>query len=399
MNDVKTNARISLSLYYALIFMSIGAYFSYISLYYADIRLSHVEIGLLTSIGALVALVGQPLWGIVSDRSPFKNTVLKVCLLFSVAGIWLIPLSGNLLWPLILATVVFTFFQCAINPLSDAIALEIAAKQQLRFSTIRTMGSVGFAVMSLLAGWLFASDIRYIFSITSLLLFFAFLLSYSIPPVAGHQSGQRKVRFIDLFRNKRLVYIYIYAFLIECTLGFFFAFHAVYSGQLGIGPEWVGLGLMIGSFSQFPFMMFFEKFYKRFGIIRLLIASGIIHAVRWLLYATVLSSGTILWIWLLHGGTYIIFYLCLAQYVQDHVMDELKASGQMMNAVIVSGISKIAGGLAGGWYASVSGFQSAFYVSALLSAAAAGGFAAVVKYSPVFRERRETAAPVKSMKV
>jgi len=379
-------------LYYALIFASNGAYFSYISLYYADISLDNMQIGILTAVTAIVSLFGQPLWGIASDRAKFKNHVLILCVLISTFSIWLIQWSGNAMWLLIVFTALFSLFHSAVAPLSDAISLELAEKQKFSFSHVRAFGSLGFALMSVAAGWMFQSGTQSIFLLFFIVMLGALALSFTIPRIEGHQSGGRKVGILQLFNNKQLVAIYAFSLVLSATMGFFFSFQAVYSEEVGIGTDLIGLGLMIGSFSQFPFMLFFDKWYRRFGILNILLASGVIHAVRWLLYATSLTPVTMLLLWILHGGTFILFYLCLAEYVNRHVMMELQATGQMMNAVITNGISRIIGGFLGGWYASEFGFQSAFFAAGWICVAATIGFYLTIRYTRLFQENSKTAA-------
>jgi PPP family 3-phenylpropionic acid transporter len=376
---------VPISLYYSMVFMSGGAFSAYIGLYLAHIHMGNFEVGLLTSVGALIALIGQPFWGIKSDRAKYKNRILLICLIVSTGTIWLIPAAGSELTLLLPFFAIFYFFQCAINPLSDAITLELASAGNFSFSMIRTIGSLGFALVSGAAGWLFDKNISYIFISFSIFMFLSMLLSLFIPAVEGHQSGVKKVSLSVIFKDKQLVCIYVFALIIEATLGFFFAFNSIYSQQIGISTHLIGLGVMVGSFSQFPFMIFFDRLYRKFGIVKILIFSGVVHAVRWLLYATLLSSKTIILLWLLHGGTYVLFYLCLAEYINQNVVKELKASGQMMNSIITMGLSKIIGGLLGGLCASLFGIRLTFAFSAVVCFVTIAAFLAVVKFSSLFK--------------
>jgi len=380
----------TISIYYALIYMTVGGFSSFIGLYYASIHLSNMEIGLLISLGSVIALFAQPIWGILSDRARTKNTILFICLLSSAVSIWLIPLAGNQLWLLIVMTAVFYFFQCAVNPLSDTIALELAGQESFSFSFVRTVGSLGYAFMSVIAGWIFSYNLNYIFAVFSLFMLFSFLFSRSIPSVEGHQKGNEKVKFTELFKNRKLIFLYIFIFLIGSTLGFFFAFHAIYSQEQGIGTHLIGLGVMVGSFSQFPFMLLFDRIYQRYGIVKILLFSGAIHVIRWFLYAYFLNSTTILLIWMLHGGTYILLYLCLAEYVNQTVIKELKASAQMMNSIVLMGISKICGGIIGGYFASEYGFSAIFFVCAAISMLAIIGLGLTDKMSSIFEDKNYT---------
>ncbi|MFD0682806.1 MULTISPECIES: MFS transporter [unclassified Paenibacillus] len=366
------------SFYYALMFMALGAFSSYISLYYNKINLDLFTIGLLTSVGSIIALFIQPLWGLAADRAKSKNGILLLSLLLTAATIWLVPLSGNHLWLLLLSTTLFSVVQCVVNPLSDTIALELANKSRFNFSRVRTAGSVGYAAMSAVAGWILDKNIDYMFPVFSIMMFIAFLFACGIPKVEGHQR-KAKVKLKELFKNKPLLFIYIYTFTIESTMGFFFTFHAVYSQEQGITTSLIGIGIMIGSISQFPFMIFFDRLYRRFGIYKILMFSGLIHILRWLLYAVAVTKFTVILSWVLHGGTFILFYLCLAEYVNRYVQKELKASGQMMNSIMLLGGSRIFGGLAGGAYASWFGMGSGFAVCAVVCVMAMIYFALFVK--------------------
>lgn len=377
----KKTSRLTISIYYALVFMSNGAFTSYIGLYYADIRLGNAEIGLLTSIGAAVALIAQPAWGVISDRAALKNRILIFCIFFTGASVWLMPLSGGTFWLLFVSTGVFFFFQCAIGPLSDTITLELAARGNFKFSNIRTIGSVGFALMAAIAGQLFSSDISRIFPVFSVIMFLALVLSFFIAPVEGHQRNKQKVQPWVMFKNRELVYIYVFTFIVEASMGFFYSFHAIYSKSQGISTDLIGIGIMVGSFSQFPFMVFFDRIYKKLGIKNILLLSGIVHSLRWLLYATALTPASLIFLWALHGCTYIVFYLCLAEYVNTNVIKELKASGQMMNSLVVSGISKIFGGLLGGVLASAAGIKYVFAVNSVVCIAAVAAFYIIIRIS------------------
>jgi PPP family 3-phenylpropionic acid transporter len=191
---------------------------------------------------------------------------------------------------------------------------------------------------------LFATRLDTIFLVTSLMMLGCFILSIGIPQVAGHQSG-KKVELSEIFYNKQLVVMYGYTLVLSTTMGFFWAFQAIYSIEQGISMEVIGIGLAIGSVSQFPFMLLFQRFYNRFGIRNILLFSGLIHTFRWALYAYALTPFTYVLSWILHGGTYILFFMCLAEYVNNNVVKELKATGQMLNSVIQLSVGKIIGGM------------------------------------------------------
>lgn len=169
--------------------------------------------------------------------------------------------------------------------------------------------------------------------------------------------------------------MYGYVFVLSATMGYFHSFHAIYSEQVGIPIELIGLGVMIGSLSQFPFMIFFERIYRKFGITKILIASGAVLVLRWFLYWGCLNEATLLFLWALHGCTYIVIYLSLADYVAHNVPKRLHTRGQMMNNIALSGPSAVLGGSLGGFFSDMFGLDTVFLACALIA------FAAVIAFS------------------
>ncbi len=339
---------------------------SYISLFYGEMNSTDTQIGILTSAGAVMGIIANPFWGIRGDRATSKNHVLLSCLFLATLSVWLLPLFGNSFLLLLAATCIFSFFKTAVNPLSDAISLELASSYDFQFSKVRTAGSLGYAIMSMVAGMLVDIHIFSIFFIYSILIILASLIFLKLPKIKGHQQKHSTVRFMQVLQSPSLRKIYIYVLIISSTFGFFISFHALYSVEQNISVSLLGIGIMIGSFSQFPFMLYFPKFYQKFGIRKIILFAGFVNALRWILYAFALNSYTVLLLWILHGGSFMLLYLCLAEYVHRHISKELKVSGQMMNAIILTGLGHIIGGVFGGIFADFYGYSTIFAAMGIL---------------------------------
>jgi PPP family 3-phenylpropionic acid transporter len=221
--------------------------------------------------------------------------------------------------------------------------------------------------MSAVAGKVFSSNIAFLFTAYFVFRILALGMSILLPPVQGYKNSKNQPGFIDLFKDKKLNIIYGYVFILSCTYGFFTSFNTIYSRDVGISLDIIGIGVMIGSMSQFPFMAAFDWFYKKLGLTNLFLISGISFALRWLLYATILNSGTVLILWALHGFNYVILYLCLTEYVSVRVPPELRTRGQMMNNIILMGISAIIGGYFGGLISTYIGLNMVFLWCSVLS--------------------------------
>ena len=363
MHDESSKGRFwMLSAYYFFIYMGMGSLFTYLPLYYAHRGLTNTEVGYIVSLCAVVGILAQPRWGVFADRARTKNTVTLIALGGAIVCVWLMPLTEGFKIGLFLAAVVYTFFQCAYQPLSDTMTLEICAKNGYNFSTIRAMGSLGYAIIALVAGHILVRDIRYIFYLYSLFLLIAFLISLPLPKIAGHQREGEKKRFLDVLKNKKLIVLYVYTLIIQGTMSFFYSFHVIYSSSVGITTDVIGGAVMLGTAFEFPFMILFPRIYKRFPVVYILGAAGLICAVRWFMYAYALNAVTIYFIWILNGVGFIVFFLCLTTVVSGTVEPALRASGQAMNA-LVFGASRILGSMLGGFSADMLGIPSTFAIA------------------------------------
>jgi PPP family 3-phenylpropionic acid transporter len=364
------------SLYYAFFFMAAGGFVNYIGLYYSSLNIKNAEIGAISAIGIIAGLIGQPIWGTISDHSKNKTRLLNALNLIAAALVWLIPLSGDSFWFILGSMALFSFFGNAVMPMADSITIALAKQEGIKFSNIRFIGSAGFAFMAVVAGKILSIDINGIFLMFFVLRFLGGITSFFIPSVEGHPvAKEQSDSFLDLFKDRRLTLMYGYVFILSATMGYFHSFHAIYSEQAGIPIELIGLGVMIGSLSQFPFMIFFERIYRRFGITRILIVSGVIFALRWFLYWGYLNQVTLLFLWALHGCNYIVIYLSLADYVAHNVPKRLHTRGQIMNNIALIGPSAMLGGSLGGFFSDIFGLDTVFLACAVIA------FASVIAFS------------------
>ena len=129
---------------------------SFLPLYFQKKGITTSQIGLFLALGTFVGLIAQPIWGFLSDKYKTVKKILLVSMLGTVAGTaWLFQIE-SLIW-IFIAGSFFYFFFTAMNPLSDNLAKRTGDEHKVSFGSIRSWGSLGFAVISLGSGFLFSS--------------------------------------------------------------------------------------------------------------------------------------------------------------------------------------------------------------------------------------------------
>ncbi|MDB4865713.1 MAG: transporter [Cohnella sp.] len=353
--------------FYFFIYMSNAVYGTFIPLYFQNIGFSQPQIGTLLSVGPLVAILAQPVWGTVSDRAKTKNSVLLLLIAGTAVSMMLYPLSHQFFYLMIMISV-FTFFQTSIFAVSDAVTLEVLdRRKQGNFSMIRLCGTVGFAIMSIIFGLIAQKRVDLLFSVYALILAVSFMIVLRFPAIPGHQSAGRKLRFRVLFRNRKLMMYLAVNFVLHITLGYYYTFFPLYFKELGGDSAWLGWSMVISSVSEVPFLLLSKKIFERVKIPHILLGAGAAATLRWYLFSAIGNAYWALPVQLLHGLIFIVLSVTMATVINKEVPDELKASGQTFNALLTLGAAKIIGSFAGGWADEAFGMRRVFFYNFVLA--------------------------------
>lgn len=364
-------------LLYAATYMTIAIYSTFTPIYLDHIGFNKSAIGVLLAIGTLVSILAQPVWGIASDRAASKNTILKILMLGSAMIIILFPLSKSFIYLAVIISV-FTLFQSSINPVSDSITLEYLENGRWKFGPIRLAGTLGFALMSVLAGFLVRQNIEVIFILYFFITIIAFFTVFQLPRIPGHQSTGNRVPLWRIFKSRELVILLAFHFIIQVTFGFYYSFFSIYYMQLGADSSLLGLSMFVSSTSEIPFLLFADKIINKLGIRLTLIASALIISIRWILIYFVTDIHAILLVNATHGLSFIVFAFCMATFISKNVPKELRSSGQTMNALLCIGLARMVGSVIGGVVSDITGIKQVFLYTSFI------GFIAILLFGSIF---------------
>jgi len=368
-------------LYYFFIYMNTAVYGTFAPVYFEHIGFSHTQVGMLLSAGPLVAILAQPLWGTVTDRSKTKNRVLLLLLASCALCMAAFPLSVHFFYVLLLICL-FMFFQTPAFAIGDAMTLETLDKRGFdsgTFSYIRMAGTIGFALMSVVFGWIARGHIEWMFPVNAAIFVISCLLLLRMPPVEGHQRHGRKMHMGMLFRHRKLMLYMSVCFVLQVTLGFYYAFYPIYAQELGADNAWIGWSMLISSLSEVPFLLLSGFVFRKVPIPYILLGAGAIAALRWYLYSVIENPLWIFPIQLLHGLIFIVLSVTMAIFINREVPNELKASGQTLHALLCMGIARIIGSFLGGVAADAFGLKQVFFYNSLVAVACVAVFAVIFR--------------------
>ena len=360
-----------LGLFLMAYYVTNSVFQGYLSVYLKNVmNFNPTQIGSILAGVAIVSVITQPMWGTVGDRSKSRNAVIRL-LCIVAAGLILSLLLAESYIPVMLLTCLFAAFYMSVQPMGDSIILEDLQRDDHPFGPIRMAGGLSFAFFNILFGRILewtGNDNVIIWFIAGLLIC-TLLSTFALPKTPGRQAvGGKKMNISHLFKIKDLMLILAFVLPLQATMGYFYTFFSNHFMTLeGSTSSLLGWCYFISAVAEVPYLIFSDKLFKKIGAGKLLCFSALCLTIRWLLLGFVSDYRIAMFSQIFHGWGFIVMTVSLSKYVNLTVPAELKASGQMLLAVVNFGIARVIGNFGGGMLANSIGMQNVFFVSAAIT--------------------------------
>ena len=367
----------TLRLYYFLLIGGGGFLFPFINLFYTQQGLSGTEIGWLSTMASLVALIVAPWWGRRSDATPHPRRLLQFGLL--ATSLCMLALSQQTVFAW-MAIIVMLDALLSINvaPLSDVVALAVTKQGRAGFGSVRLWGSLGWAVTALLGGWLieqtglFTMFAGYAISGFASIALLAVLKMprWNHPPDRIETTPTPRLRqsLLQLTRNRTLLGLALALSVLLFAINGIRQFEPVFLDQLGAGETIIGLASTIGAVIELPAMLWVDRLGRRHGSGQLLRASFLLYAVCALSVVIAPTIPVILFSHVIDGVAYSFFAVALVLFIGEVAPDRQVTTMMAVFTVTLPSIVRMVSAPVGGWVFDVRGAY-ALYVIGVIGAA------------------------------
>jgi MFS transporter, PPP family, 3-phenylpropionic acid transporter len=349
---------------YFFLFAGIASFFPFLVLYYQELGLSGKQIGGLTALLPLVTVFATPFWGAIADVSRRYKLLLLLLIVGCIASVFL--LSSTTVYVLLLAFVaVFAFCSGPIMPLIDSSVLTSLGERKQDYGKLRLWGTVGFGLMSPLAGWL-TERYNLHLSFYLYMIFLAITLGLVIFfPI--QRASLRKPLGTDLFefRNRAWLMFLITIFIGGIGLAVSGNYFLLHMKNLGIPQSYIGLALTFATLGELPFMMFGHRILRRYPAKTLLLVALFALCLRLIGYSLAVAPWHFLAVQLLHGPTFALIWIAGISYADALSPSHLKATGQGLFSSTLSGLGGTVGAFTGGILYDAVGLVTTFQWAAV----------------------------------
>lgn len=362
-----------LSSFYLFYFASLGALVPYWGLYLKGEGFSALAIGELMALIMLTKVISPNVWGWIADHTGRRMAIVRLgalCAAISFIGVFFNHAYAGLA----VTMLVFSFFWNASLPQFEATTFSHLGAETHRYSSIRLWGSVGFiiavALLGLLIQWTGAGVLPWV-----LLMLFAgiWVASLFVPEQPGGQLELDVRPLRDVLLRPEVAALLAVCFLMQASHGPYYTFYTIYLEEHGYASGLIGMLWALGVLAEVGVFMVMHRWVPRFGVGRLLQASLLLAALRWVLIGTQVAHLPVLvFAQLLHAASFGVYHAAAIQLIHQYFTGRHQGKGQ----ALYSSLSFGAGGALGSYYAGLGwdslGPAGVFGIAALLNLLAWG---------------------------
>ncbi len=322
---------------------------SYLPIYFQESGLTGRQIGFLLAVGPFAAMIFQPFWGFLIDKYKTAKKILILCIIGAIcASLFLFQSLPYYL--LIFAVFIFYTFLAPVGGVSDSLAQKTANRLSITFGSIRLWGSLGFAIMSLLSGFLFARiGVEYIY--LPFILFCLVTLIFAFRVNDTETSTKKSIHLketIKLIKNKHYIFFLFIMLFITITHRTNDHFLGIYIVDKGGTESFIGWAWFIGVISETFIFATASYWFRKYHPLTFIIFSGVFFAIRWFIMGMIQNPILVLPLQVMHGLTFGVFYLCAFHFITKLVPKELQSTGHLLFYSIFFGFSGMIGASIGG---------------------------------------------------
>ena len=378
--------------------VALGVIYPFISVILAERGFSPAEIGLISSLGAIGFTIAVPAWGHLADVRLGRPRTLQLC----AVGAGTAVLALLLPWPPLIVVallIAFWVFESSWQPLADAITVN--ALRGRDYARVRLFTSLGFAVATILSGFLYDRTGYWpafvLFALAAAVMLGAslFLPDVARADLAAHRrrtaasasSTSTAPATTDAPKTRTWGFGSAgVAFAVAPKLGLVLAASAllhigIISGftflplrivGLGGSPSDVALSAGLSAGTEIPAMLLMGVAVRRFGLRAVFSTSALLYGACFLAWTVIEIPTVIIATRVVTGFAFSGVIIGVVMTIARLLPADLQATGQALFQTSAFGVAAVIANVVGGVLYQSFGHVAVFTLGAVLAVVAAG---------------------------
>ncbi|QGW76557.1 MFS transporter [Pseudomonas alkylphenolica] len=361
-----------LSSFYLFYFALLGSTAPFLALYFHHLGFSSARIGELVAIPMLMRCVAPNLWGWLGDRSGRRLLIVRLGALATLLSFSLIFFAKSYAW-LALVMALHAFFWHAVLPQFEVITLAHLQGQTARYSQIRLWGSIGFILTVVGLGRLFDGLSLDVYPLALVIIMAGIVLASLWVPNAQPpgQNERSQGGFLKQLSSPGVAAFYVCVALMQLSHGPYYTFLTLHLEHLGYSRGVIGMLWALGVVAEVLMFLGMSWILARVSLRRVLMASFVLAALRWLLLGNFAEHlAVLLFAQVLHAATFGSFHAAAIAFVQRSFGARQQGQGQALYAAL-AGTGGALGALYSGYSWNLLGAATTFSIASVAALAAA----------------------------
>jgi PPP family 3-phenylpropionic acid transporter len=361
-----------LSGFYFFYFALLGALVPFWGLFLQGRGFDPIEIGELMAILMATKVIAPNIWGWLGDHLGHRMKIVQLASLVSIlvfTGMFWV--EG--FWAIAIVMTLYSFFWNASLPQFEVVTFIYLGDRAARYARIRVWGSIGFVVTVMALGMLVEMRGTEIILPSLLFIFVAIWLSALLvrdPQPEPHPAEQPSLAAV--LRKPAIIGFFVAIFLMQASHGPYYAFYSIFMKDHGYSESLIGQLWALGVLAEVALFIVMHRLLGRFGARRVLIASLLIAALRWLLIGYLADSLLMIIVaQLMHAATFGTFHAAGIHLVHHYFRGRHKGRGQALYSSVSFGAGGAVGSLLSGYGWDGIGSGATFAVASVLALAGA----------------------------
>lgn len=307
-----------------------GILLPYFPVWLRSLALSDVEIGLILSLPIVLRIISAPLAGLLADRLSERARILLFSSLLSIAAALGLMVADGFWLVLVIFCIQGAAF-APFTPVLESITVMGVRRWGFRYGTIRVWGSIGFVVMTLLAGQALSHFSAAVVPLAVTLAFLLTLVAALVVPRLGRAAArpQAPARGDGLAAPAPSLHLLmIGCTVVQSTHGMYYAFSAIHWESIGFSGSQIGLLWSAGVLAEILFFFLSSRIARRVSPIRLMLFGSLVAILRWVLFVQPIGFAASLLLQCSHAFSFAFLHFGMQQKIVETVHESQESTVQ-----------------------------------------------------------------------
>ena len=327
---------------------AVGCLMPYLAVYFRSLHLTGVQIGMLAATLPLGVAVLAPPLGVLADTWCAHRLVLRSALV--LAAVTALGLTQVRSFPVLLLLMgLLATSLAAIPALLDGYAMTISERDGGSYGQVRVWGTLGFLAGVWFVGWQMGQQVSpfFLFAYVGALLLTCGA-TWGLPALSAQPPQPMWQCMSGILQDRSVTLVLLTSLLVIGNATMMGSYFSLYLTELGGTVQVVGTASVLAALSEVPIMVGGRWLIARFGSRTILVVAVVMYVLRLVLYSLPPAVGWVVWVQVLHGGSFGLYLMASVTLVHERAGRERAATAQGLLTSASQGFGAIMGVLIGG---------------------------------------------------